>query len=146
VAEVDRTTEELLSFAKACRIRISNDRFCLLQATIRPGGVEGTSIRYEELGMSQNDVHADRSYPLESYEYLRGAPMPDWAWEFLRRNPDYQSDALLGHGRGVVRERLASGVLVTRLHAHDALAERWGLCCFRRSPPDRRGGPPRLVA
>ena len=44
--------------------------------------------------MSQDHVRTDRSYPLDAYEYLRTAAMSDWAWEYLRRNPDYQSDAL----------------------------------------------------
>ena len=73
--------------------------------------------------MSQVHLHA--------YEYLRGAAMPDWAWEYLRRNPDYRSKALLHHRRGVARRRLAAGTLLTRLRARHIHAEDWGLCSFR---------------
>jgi len=70
-------------------------------------------------------------YALDAYEYLREAAMSDWAWEYLRRNPGYQSDAQLQQDGGVVRQRLANGVLFTRLHARQVCAEEWGLCCFR---------------
>lgn len=28
----------------------------------------------------------------QAYDYLEGLSAPDLAWEFLRRNPDYQRD------------------------------------------------------
>ena len=68
---------------------------------------------------------------MQAYEHLRTAAMSDWAWEYLRRNPDYQADARLHHRRGVVRRRLAGGALLTRMRARHVRAERWGLCCFR---------------
>jgi hypothetical protein len=71
--------------------------------------------------------------PLQDYEYLRTAAMNDWAWEYLRRNFDYQASARLWHRRGVARQRLAAGVVLTRLRARHAGAEKWGLGCFRRS-------------
>ena len=39
--------------------------------------------------MSQISFHVRPQWPtsLEAYEYLRTAAMPEWAWEFLRRNP-----------------------------------------------------------
>jgi hypothetical protein len=70
---------------------------------------------------------------LQGYEYLRTATKSDWAWEYLRRNFDYQASARLGHRRGVPRQRLAAGPVLTRLRARHAGAERWGLGCFRRS-------------
>jgi hypothetical protein len=70
---------------------------------------------------------------LQSYEYLRTATKSDWAWEYLRRNCDYQASARLWHRRGVARQRLAAGPVLTRLRARHAGAERWGLGCFRRS-------------
>jgi hypothetical protein len=74
-------------------------------------------------------------YPpsLQSYEYLRTASKSDWAWEYLRRNCDYQASARIGYRRGVARQRLAAGPVLTRLRARHAGAERWGLGCFRRS-------------
>jgi hypothetical protein len=68
---------------------------------------------------------------LQAYEYLRTATKSDWAWEYLRRNFDYQANARLGHRRGVIRQRLAAGPVLTRLRARHAGAERWGLACFR---------------
>jgi hypothetical protein len=70
--------------------------------------------------------------PLEAYEHLRTAPMADWAWEYLRRNPDYQSEARIHHRRGVIRLPLATGTTFTRMHARHVRAEAWGLCTFRR--------------
>jgi hypothetical protein len=32
---------------------------------------------------------------LQAYEYLRTATKSDWAWEYLRRNFDYQANARL---------------------------------------------------
>lgn len=66
-----------------------------------------------------------------AYEYLCGAAKPDWAWECLRRNFDYQASARLGHRRGVAHRRLAAGPILTRLRARHAGAEVWGLACFR---------------
>ena len=68
---------------------------------------------------------------LQTYDYLRAATKSDWAWEYLRRNFDYQASARLGHRRGVARHRLAAGPILTRLRARHAGAERWGLACFR---------------
>ena len=45
---------------------------------------------------------------LQVYEYLRTATRSDWAWEYLRRNSEYQAEARLHHRRGVVRQRLVT--------------------------------------
>jgi hypothetical protein len=68
---------------------------------------------------------------VQAYDYLRTATKSDWAWEYLRRNDDYQASARPRHRRGVVRHRLAAGPILTRLRARHAEAERWGLACFR---------------
>jgi transcriptional regulator len=83
--------------------------------------------------MSQIAFHVGRIRPpsLLAYEYLCGATKPDWAWEYLRRNVDYQASARLGHRKGVARRRLAAGPVLTRLRARHAGAEAWGLACFR---------------
>jgi hypothetical protein len=80
--------------------------------------------------MSQIQVGFASLASLMAYEYLRAATMPDWAWEYLRRNFDYQASARPGHRRGVVRQRLAAGPLLTRLRARHVEAEAWGLACF----------------
>jgi transcriptional regulator len=76
-------------------------------------------------------VGPHRQPSLAAYEYLCGATKPDWAWEYLRRNFDYQASARLGHRRGLTRQRLAAGTVLTRLRARHAGAEAWGLACFR---------------
>ena len=83
--------------------------------------------------MSQASVHLEpnRLPSLIAYDYLRTATMPDWAWEYLRRNFDYQAGARLGYRRGVTRMRLTAGPVLTRLRARHVGAEAWGLACFR---------------
>jgi hypothetical protein len=68
---------------------------------------------------------------LQAYDYLRTATKSDWAWEYLRRNFDYQASARLRHRRGVARHSLVAGPILTRLRARHVEAERWGLACFR---------------
>jgi hypothetical protein len=83
--------------------------------------------------MSQASFRVGPQWPpsLEAYEYLRRAAMPEWAWEYLRRNPAYQASARLRSTRGLAKVRLSTGALLTRLRARHANAEAWGLCCFR---------------
>jgi Family of unknown function (DUF6499) len=68
---------------------------------------------------------------LDAYEYLRTAARPDWAWEYLRRNPGYQASMRVRPARGLTRVRLSAGAFLTRLRARHIHAEAWGLCCFR---------------
>ena len=68
---------------------------------------------------------------LDAYEYLRTAARPEWAWEYLRRNPAHQANARVESARGLVRVRLNAGPTLTRLRARHVRAEAWGLCCFR---------------
>jgi hypothetical protein len=83
--------------------------------------------------MSQASFRVGPQWPasLEPYEYLRRAAMPEWAWEFLRRNRAYQASARLRSTRGLVKVRLSTGTLLTRLRTRHTCAEAWGLCCFR---------------
>jgi hypothetical protein len=83
--------------------------------------------------MSHMCLNVGHAWPttLHHYEYLRAATMPEWAWEYLRRNVEYQASARLGHRKGVVRRRLAAGPLLTRLRARHREAETWALACFR---------------
>jgi hypothetical protein len=83
--------------------------------------------------MSHVSLNVGPEWPplLQAYEYLCGAALPDWAWEYLRRHVDYQASARLGHRRGLTRQRLAAGPVLTRLRARHACAEGWGLACFR---------------
>lgn len=48
---------------------------------------------------------ASRWRSAEAYDYLDELPASDLAWEYLRRNPDYQSDfRRVGRGPGQARE------------------------------------------
>src|SRR5262245_60151269 len=68
-------------------------------------------------------------WPLDParYGYVLNLCRSDLAWEFLRRNPDYQRDYRLFR-RGAERpRRLGSGQYLTRLRRRSPRCERWGL-------------------
>jgi len=74
-------------------------------------------------------------WPLDTaaYDYVLQLAPSDVAWEFLRRNRDYQRDyrvTLRGRQRP---RRLKSGQHLTRVRRHPPRAGHWGLCPFRRS-------------
>jgi len=70
-----------------------------------------------------------------SYEYTRALTEEGWAWEFLRRNPDYarawreSGEEAAARGSGKVR------VLAQMAPPKEAAA--WGLLTFRRPPVQR---------
>lgn len=66
-------------------------------------------------------------------DYLRDAQRPGFAWEFLRRDPEYRQDYEL------MSSHLAGGTL-TDLEVALALAQRWGLKFSVRSQPALRSG------
>ena len=70
---------------------------------------------------------------LGDYDYLRRVGDPDWAWEFLRRNPLYQRDQRLYQLFSEKAVRHARGLLLTRTRRRCRRAEAWDLCSFRRS-------------
>jgi hypothetical protein len=82
---------------------------------------------------------------IEDYVYLRGADRASWAWEFLRRNPDYRHDFEIVKDRLPVPEMSDIGIAVTRLTGKFELPERWGLVFFRE-PKSRGGGGRSLLA
>jgi hypothetical protein len=68
-------------------------------------------------------------WPLDPgrYAYALNLCRSDLAWEFLRRNPDYQRDYRLSR-RGAERpRRLAGGQYLTRLRRRSPRCQRWGL-------------------
>ena len=74
-------------------------------------------------------------WPLDTaaYDYVLHLAPSDVAWEFLRRNPDYQRDyrvTLRGRQRP---RRLKSGQHLTRVRRHQTRCGHWGLYPFRRS-------------
>lgn len=54
----------------------------------------------------------------------------DWAWQFLRRNPDYRSDWRAAVPRRLPVVTLRDGTRLLRLRRRYPRAERWGLYAF----------------
>jgi hypothetical protein len=54
----------------------------------------------------------------------------DWAWEFLRRNPDYGADWRSSVPRRLPHVTLKDGTHLLRLRRRFPRAERWGLYAF----------------
>jgi hypothetical protein len=67
---------------------------------------------------------------LDDYAYTRGLDHTGWAWEFLRRNEDYQRDFRINRAGHPVPIKHAGGAIVLRLRRRVLAAERWGLHCF----------------
>jgi hypothetical protein len=83
---------------------------------------------------------------LEGYDYLSSLVARDWAWEGLRRNESYQTEARAHAATANVTEHLEGGALVTRMQEAVSPAHAWALCTFRRPVADRAAGPSYLVA
>jgi hypothetical protein len=87
-----------------------------------------------ETRMSLVTLHVGPAWPPDVSEYDDMKPLarPDWAWEILRRNPDYQADAAAQRIADRVHSQLAPGVFLTRmLPAEPKRARSWGVCSFR---------------
>ena len=69
---------------------------------------------------------ADRS-DAAATAYLDRLASPAWAWEFLRRHPDYCQQAA-AHIAGLGRRAEIDGIEVRE---GEVLARRWGLLGFR---------------
>ena len=75
--------------------------------------------------------------PVTEYGYTRFLTRSRWAWEFVRRNAAYVRDWRLsapGRPRPIA---LTTATLLYRLRRTYQAAERWRLCTFRRSGPQR---------
>ena len=74
-------------------------------------------------------------WPLDvtAYDYVIDLCASDVAWEFLRRNPDYQRDYRLYRRGNQGPRRLKSGQWMTRLRRAPAQAGKWGVYPFCRS-------------
>ena len=66
----------------------------------------------------------------ESYRYTAALPRRGWAWEFLRRNPDYRRDAA-ALSTAAAMEACDDGLTVLTAGAARRALARWGLL-FRR--------------
>ena len=78
-----------------------------------------------------NATHNDHGSPAtETVQYLMTAPPADWAWEFLRRLPEYQNEAETATIPELVAS-LPNAGSIFRTKDNVARAGRWGLCSFR---------------
>src|SRR3546814_685806 len=75
----------------------------------------------------------------ESYIYTESLPSQAWAWEFLRRNPEYRL-AWSEHAEEPLGARVASSGVVLTSQLLDDEARRWGLVSFRGALQRRAGG------
>ena len=105
-----------------------------LQVTVLPPGILLRVVRIRESNMSQKQSAPDWRSPA-AYAYLTDLDLAGFAWEFLRRNPDY-------------RRNFRS--VVGKPRSHTKLAQRsmtrWGLRFPSRSGPARRHRAPDLAA
>lgn len=88
----------------------------------------------ECLGLLLNHDLADTSRGLRRDIAISCGPASydpsDWAWEFLRRNPDYSADWRSSVPRRVPHVTLKDGTRLLRLRRRFPRAERWGLYAF----------------
>jgi hypothetical protein len=86
------------------------------------------------LGLLLNRDLADTSRGLPRDRVIACDPTSydgsDWAWEFLRRNPDYGADWRSSVPRHVPHITLKDGTRLLRLRRRFPRAERWGLYAF----------------
>ena len=64
------------------------------------------------------------------YAGCKGLTKTEWAWEFLRRNPDYKRAFVVSRSRLSQIARLNKGTPVMRPKGCQASASDWGLECF----------------
>jgi len=64
------------------------------------------------------------------YAYTRELSAAGWAWEFLRRNTDYQRDVRLNRAGHPTAIQFISGATLFRLRRRFPSAEDWGLSFF----------------
>jgi hypothetical protein len=67
---------------------------------------------------------------LSDYEYVRTLSKTDCAWEFLRRNRQYEADYRACRTIASVTQTVENGVLIIRQSRDCPAAERWGCLTF----------------
>ncbi|HVB18371.1 MAG TPA: DUF6499 domain-containing protein [Stellaceae bacterium] len=70
----------------------------------------------------------------ETYDPIDALPRKGWAWEFLRRNPDFHGAWLDTSSRTVTDASLRALTIITT--PHNGRLREWGLM-FRRRTSDR---------
>lgn len=74
---------------------------------------------------------------LEAYAYTWKLADSRWAWEFLRRNPDFLSDVDASDSSSVTYRPACFQITLIRPYRDQTAAERWGLAFFPN--PDHNG-------
>ncbi|MHA1599424.1 MAG: transcriptional regulator domain-containing protein [Alphaproteobacteria bacterium] len=74
---------------------------------------------------------------LRDYIHVRLLTRSRVAWEYLRRNPDYQRDWRIFAPNHPRPTRMTDGTFVLQARQRVMRAEAWGLYSFRRSPEVR---------
>lgn len=65
-----------------------------------------------------------------SYAYTDGLTDTDWAWEYLRRNPDYKTAYYESRAKPIRGITHASGVKIYRERGSNRQSGKWGLSAF----------------
>ncbi|GAB5458329.1 MAG: hypothetical protein Hens3KO_13590 [Henriciella sp.] len=79
--------------------------------------------------MEPEHVDALSAY-LNKYDYTAGLRKRDWAWEFLRRNKEFQTEAYPGFGTVLSSIPGLDGITLLKMRFPQAAAEKWGLFFF----------------
>jgi len=69
---------------------------------------------------------------IKAYDYTSVLSRSRWAWEYARRNQNYQKDWRTNQAGKLRPIHLKTGAKLTRLRRCFPQAEAWGLCTFRR--------------
>lgn len=64
---------------------------------------------------------------LSDYNYAWPLSRSRWAWEFLRRNPDFRNTASVYAGKNISDRMVCNGIVVFRAAGDQSVAEEWGL-------------------
>lgn len=64
---------------------------------------------------------------LKRYNYLWRMSPDRWAWEYLRRNPDFRADAAAVGPDGISERVACHNIRILKPRVSQTLAERWGL-------------------
>ena len=75
-------------------------------------------------------MRSEKTEAISSLQYMRTLPKTRWAWEFLRRNPDYETD-YGRHMEGALSRKMGTeGLEFLKLKRPEPEAEKWGLLFF----------------
>lgn len=83
----------------------------------------------------RGSVHETKTEAILSLEYLMELPRTRWAWEFLRRNPEYVDEHEQHQNGHLLRKISPNGTEFLKLKREEPGAEKWGLL-FYADPND----------